>query len=173
MTQQPKTHWKKLFNPDYLGAYSFQPGEEKTLTISTVVTEIVTGPDGKKEECAVITWQEKDKPMILNATNAKTITKVLKSPHIDDWAGKRIVLGVEMVAAFGDRVEAIRVQKKQPEQIKIPACAKCGQIITATGEFTVKQIVAAGMNRFGTPVCMDCVQAAKEVQPEPEVKDAD
>lgn len=24
-----KTHWKKYTNPDYLGAYAFQPGEEK------------------------------------------------------------------------------------------------------------------------------------------------
>lgn len=23
-----KTHWKKLTNPDYLGAYAFDPGEE-------------------------------------------------------------------------------------------------------------------------------------------------
>ena len=71
--------------------------------------------------------------MILNSNQRQDDSQKCSNLHIDDWEGKRIVLGVEMVAAFGDRVEAIRVQKKQPEQIKTPACAKCGQIITATG----------------------------------------
>ena len=46
----PLTHWKKLDNPDYIGAYAFQPGEEKTLTIKNVRREVVVGAEGKKEE---------------------------------------------------------------------------------------------------------------------------
>ena len=35
---------------------------------------MVTGPDGKKEECTVVHFAEKEiKPLILNTTNAKTI----------------------------------------------------------------------------------------------------
>ena len=37
------THWKKLTNPDYLGAYAFDKGEEKTATIARVGREIVMG----------------------------------------------------------------------------------------------------------------------------------
>ena len=43
-----KTHWKKLHNPDYLGAYSLDPGKDKILTIKDVRNEIITGADGKK-----------------------------------------------------------------------------------------------------------------------------
>jgi len=44
MTQEKKlTHWKTLTNPDYIGAYDFQPKEERTLTIKSVANEIVTG----------------------------------------------------------------------------------------------------------------------------------
>ena len=72
-----KTHWKKLNNPDYLGAYALTPGQDLIATIKTVGKEIVTGPDGKKEECMVVHFMESNiKPLILNATNAKTIQKI-------------------------------------------------------------------------------------------------
>ena len=35
------THWKKLNNPDYLGAYAFQPGEEIIATIGSVGRETI------------------------------------------------------------------------------------------------------------------------------------
>ena len=77
-----KTHWKKWNNPDYLGAYAFQPGEEKTLTIKEVKREMVFNPSGSgKEECTVAYFEEDVKPLILNATNCKTITKVNKAAY--------------------------------------------------------------------------------------------
>ena len=89
---EQKTHWKKLTNPDYIGAYAFQPGEEKTVTISTVGVETVLGAEGRKEDCTVVRFEGDVKPLILNATNSKTIQKVLQSPYIEDWAGRSIQL---------------------------------------------------------------------------------
>ena len=34
-----KTHWKKLTNPDYLGAYAFEPKQEFIATIKYVAVE--------------------------------------------------------------------------------------------------------------------------------------
>ena len=113
MSEKRKTHWKETFNPDFIGAYAFQPGEEKTLTISRMTIDMVMGTDGREDECTILHWAEKVKPMVLNATNAKIISKLLGSPYIDDWIGKKVVLGVETVKAFGDLVEAVRVQDKQ------------------------------------------------------------
>ena len=42
------THWKKLTNPDYLGAYAFDPGEIKIVTISNVGMEVVQNQTGNK-----------------------------------------------------------------------------------------------------------------------------
>ena len=42
---------KKLENRDYIGSFEFQPGEKKTLTIAKVAREVITGMEGKKEEC--------------------------------------------------------------------------------------------------------------------------
>ena len=109
------THWKKLCNPDYLGAYFLDPGQELDLTIREVKNELVTGTDGKKETCIVAHFMEKDvKPMILNRTNCKAISKALGSSQIEDWTGGRIRIYVEMVRAFGETVEALRVRPKSP-----------------------------------------------------------
>jgi ribosomal protein L34E len=156
-----RTHWKSLQNNDYIGAYAFQPGEEKTVTISTVGVETVMGAEGRKEDCTVVHFAGDVKPLILNATNSKMIQKVLQTPYIEDWAGKSIVLGVETVAAFGDRVEAVRVRKKQAVAVATD-CADCGAAISGSGKFTAAQIAAAAQKRFGRALCLECVEQAKE-----------
>jgi hypothetical protein len=111
-----KTHWKKLHNPDYFGAYALEPGQELVVTIKSSGVEEVYGENGKKQDCHVIHFVERGvKPMVCNATNAKLITKVVGSPHIDDWVGKKIQLYATEVKAFGDVVEAIRVRPKAPK----------------------------------------------------------
>lgn len=113
-----KTHWKKLTNPDYIGAYALAPKEERNVQIVKVVREIVTGPEGKKEECTVAHLKG-EKPFILNTTNQKTISKILDSPYIEDWAGKWITLYTSKVKAFGDTVDALRVKPVAPV-VKLP-----------------------------------------------------
>lgn len=108
-----KTHWKKLTNPDYFGAYSLQQGEERVVEILSVSREQVTGADGKKDECTVA-FLKGEKPLILNKTNCKTISKVLKTPFIEEWVGTKIILYSEPVKAFGEVVDAIRVKNATP-----------------------------------------------------------
>ena len=110
MTNMEKTHWKKLTNPLYVGACDLQPNQEVTITIESVKKEMVTGAEGKKEECIVARFKDAKKPMILNKTNCKIITKNLKTPYIEEWTGKQITIYVSKVKAFGDVVEALRVK---------------------------------------------------------------
>lgn len=118
---ETKTHWKALTHPDYIGAYALMQGDkniELTVLIETVKRQNVKGADGKEEECTVA-YLKGHKPMILNATNQKAITKALSSPYIQDWAGKKITLYVAKVKAFGDTVDALRVRTEAPN-IKKP-----------------------------------------------------
>lgn len=115
-----KTHWKKLVNPHYIGAYSLEPGQDLIVTIETVVREQVNGPDGKKEECTVA-YLKGNKPFILNSTNSKTIAKVVGSSYIEDWAGKSITLYAAKIKAFGETVEALRVRPTAPAAPTKPA----------------------------------------------------
>ena len=103
-----KTHWKRLINPDYLGAYSLPEGQDLTVVIQSVGKEIVTGTGGKKDECTVAKIQG-NKPMILNNTNCKTIAK-LYGAYIEDWAGKPITLFASTTKLAGDTVECLRIR---------------------------------------------------------------
>ena len=113
------THWKKTFNPDFLGAHDFQPGEEITTVIEgfNEAQEIV-GSGGKKDVVTAL-FLKGYKPFILNRTNAKLISKALKSPYMEQWTGKAIQLYVQTgVKAFGDVVDAVRVRPVAPRTEK-------------------------------------------------------
>ena len=150
-----KTHWKKLTDPNYLGAYFFEGGKDITLTIKNVQLEKVTGTDGKKDDCVVCHFYENVKPMILNVTNMKMIAKLYNSDFIEDWVGKKICIGVERVAAFGTVVDALRVR----DSVR---CADCGQIITPVNNYTVMQLSAYTSTKYGRPLCSACATKAAE-----------
>ena len=119
MSNEIKHHWKLYHSPDYIGAYAFQPGEEKVLTIKSVGQEEIVGSNGQKESCMVVRFAEKDvKPLICNVTNAKTIEKVAGSGYIEDWYGLKIQLYVTEVNAFGSTVDAVRIRPKAPKVTK-------------------------------------------------------
>ena len=114
-----KTHWKKTFNPDYIGAYALEPGEERKVKIKNVVREDVVGQNGKKEECTVA-YLDNEKPLILNRTNCKIISKLYGTPYIEDWSGKEVILYATKVDAFGEEVEALRIRQRLPQPDKKP-----------------------------------------------------
>ncbi|MBC7510407.1 MAG: hypothetical protein H7320_16920 [Ferruginibacter sp.] len=108
------THWKQLQKNDYIGAYCFQPDEEKVFTIVSVSQKEIVGGDGKKSTCTIAELKE-DKPIVLNRTNQKRITKIAGSPYIQHWAGVRITVYVEKgIKAFGGIVDALRVRPNAP-----------------------------------------------------------
>ena len=110
------THWKKLINPDYLGAYSLDGLAELNVTIENVVREMVTGTGGKKEECTVA-YLKNQKPFIINRTNGKTITKALKTPYVEEWVGKSITLYATTTKVAGEEVECLRVRPVAPVEV--------------------------------------------------------
>lgn len=103
-----KTHWKRLINPLYLGAYSLPPGQDMTVRIKCVAREMVKGADGKEEECTVA-HMVNEKPMILNRTNSKSIAH-LYGPYIEDWAGKDITLFASKTKVAKEVVECLRIR---------------------------------------------------------------
>lgn len=149
---ETKTHWKKLNHPDYIGAYELMDGTENkelVVQIKKVSREMITGADGKKEECTVCHLQS-HKPMILNATNQKVMAKLFGSPYIEDWAGKKMTLYVARIKAFGDMVDALRVRPTAPVGTKetalpelSPTHPKWNDAIAAlkAGNTTIEKIV--------------------------------
>ena len=153
-----KTHWKKLTNPDYLGSYAFQPGEEKVVTIKEVKREVVFNPSGGgKEECTVAYFAEDVKPLILNSTNCKEITKLYGTPYIEDWAGRRIILKVKKISAFGEMVDAVRVGNTRPAEETV-TCENCGKPITPGAGMSAAAIIAASKEKYGMKLCLKCAK---------------
>ena len=139
------THWKKLQNPDYIGAYSLmETGTpvDLAVTIKSIAVQEVKGADGKKDMCTVAQL-EGQKPFIINATNAKTITKMYDTPFIEQWIGKRITLYVAKVKIAGDTVDALRIRPTKPALPELtPTHQKWAGALTAVqaGNTTIEAI---------------------------------
>ena len=169
-----KTHWKKMVNMDYLGTYSLEDGQDMTLTIDFVRQEVVTGNCGRKEQCMVAHFKENVKPMILNRTNAKTITKVCGSPYIEDWNGKRITLYADTTRFGGDIVECLRIRPYAPPAAKPVAehpkqtaterpdliCESCGKPIAPAYGKSAETVAEQTKAKYGKQLCAACAKEA-------------
>ena len=141
-----KTHFKKLKNPTYLGSWDLadENGKfiDKIVTLVDVKKEMVHDGNGGKEECVTATIKE-GKSLILNATNLKTIAKVFDSNFIEDWAGKKIVLTVKKIKAFGEFHDALRVLPQAPKKEELnpthPSWGAAKEAIK-NGKTTIEQI---------------------------------
>lgn len=165
------THWKKTMNPDYLGAWALQPGEEPILTIVSVATEKVIGSDGKKEDCTVMRYKGIGPgKMVLNVTNCKAIEKVTGTPHIEKWSGAQIQVYSERVKAFGDVVDALRIRPFAPKPAApIPKCSECGGEIKAAYGMTPAKLVEYTKSKFeGAILCAECAEKRIAAQSKPE-----
>ena len=171
------THWKLLTNPEYLGAYALEGDKKIIATIKKVGREMVTGPDGKKEECIVAHFVEDVKPMILNVTNCKVITKIYKTPYIEEWGGRKIEIRKENVRAFGDIVEALRITPTIPKVTvkdeKTYVCADCGATIKAVGNHSASELAQRSQDRFGKVLCVECGKKAAEDKTKEDVGEAE
>lgn len=136
-----KTHWKQLVNPDYIGAYALPNGEDLTVTIKSVAREVVTMAGGKKEECTVVQLLN-NKPLILNATNSKSIHR-LYGPYIEEWQGKQITLHASTTKFSGELVECLRIRPEVAKQKKEPITdERLKKAISAIqdGEYTIEKL---------------------------------
>lgn len=85
-------------------------GKTQTMTIKGFGFELVASERGEENKC-VLSFNETDKSMILNKTNAKELAKLF-GPETDEWVGKRVQLYTERVKAFGKVHNALRLREQ-------------------------------------------------------------
>ena len=73
-----------LMNSRYLKKDDFNP-RGTVVTINYLERQNVAPEDGPKEHKWVIFFDEMDRGLVLNATNATTIAEILASENTDDW----------------------------------------------------------------------------------------
>jgi hypothetical protein len=116
---ETNTHWKNLFEYDYLGSHNLLPGEELVCKITKIGKEEVAKKARKKGEAdkeilPILYFEGKVPKMVLNKTNATTISK-LYSPYTDRWIGKTVQIFATEVNAFGEKVSALRIRDFVPD----------------------------------------------------------
>lgn len=118
-----KTHYRKAFNSPYLSSADIT--EPTVLKIKRVRLE----PDKTKKRKDVFNtayFEEKEirpgetlKPMILNATNSRTMRNLSGSPFIEDWNDIYVTIYVDSNVRFGaDTVEGLRISTEPPKMQK-------------------------------------------------------
>ena len=119
MSEETKTHYRKAFDSPYLSSADIV--EPTVLNIKCVRLEA----DKTKKTKDVfntayfvereIRQGETLKPMILNATNSRTMKTLTGSPFIDDWNNIPVTIYVDNSVRFGkDTVEGLRISTEKP-----------------------------------------------------------
>ena len=159
---------------EFLGADDVDQNIEPVLTIKNLYRGKVTLSRGKEVK-NVLTFVEETvpgisevRPMIVNSTNRQTLKKLYGNVTASALEGKKIQLYIEHGVrnpSNGEITDGIRIRDKKPatngKPVQAPKCAGCGKPITALGNFTVEQIVAASKEKYGKALCVACGQKAR------------
>ena len=165
---------------EYMGAEDIDPETEPVLTIKNIYNGMVTLSRGKEKKDFIVFAEETVpgikivRPLIVNATNRKTLRKLYKTVTADSLEGKKVQLYLEHNVrdpSTGDKVDGIRIRNRIPvQQSTAPVmCADCGQQITAVGTYSAYDIAQINEKRFGRKLCAACSKKLAE-QPKEEPK---
>lgn len=121
-----KHHYRNVFKSDHLGSADLEDlteqGTKLIFTIKEVKQEKQAKVAGKKIDANIAYFMENIKPLVLNATNSKTVKSFAKtkehpngSPFVEDWKNIVIELYVdENVQMKGEKTQGVRIRPIQP-----------------------------------------------------------
>jgi len=127
MSNENKTHYRKVFKSDHLGVADLEDLTESNVplvfTIKCVKQEMGVRVAGKKGNFNIAYFNEGIKPLVLNATNSKTMKSLSGgSAFVEDWRNITVGLYIDPSASFagevtgGVRINPNPVQKRQELQ---------------------------------------------------------
>jgi DNA-directed RNA polymerase subunit RPC12/RpoP len=163
---------------EYLGVEDIEPGTEPVLTIKNLYNGMITLARGK-ERHDVIAFAEESvpgsikqvRPLVVNATNRKTLRKLYKSVTAETLVGKKIKLYIDPTVrnpSTGEKDGGIRIKDKIPTSTATAPteykCADCGNVITGIGDYSAEQVAKMNFSRFGKQICGACSTKLKEAQ---------
>lgn len=123
--EKKQTHYRKVMKSDHLGSADVEEfiEEKKSLifTIKHVKQEYNVTVAGRKGNFNIAYFKEAIKPLVLNATNAKTVRSFVKdrSPFVENWNDIVVKLYIDhSVKMKGEIVGGVRIEKVQPKTTK-------------------------------------------------------
>ena len=114
-----KTHYRKVMKSDHLGIADLEDliDAKKSLvfTIKEVKQQLGVSVAGKKIDANIAYFVEPIKPLVLNATNSKQVSRFSGSPFVEDWTNIMIELYIEeTVRMKGEVVGGVRISPIKP-----------------------------------------------------------
>jgi hypothetical protein len=127
-----KTHYRKVFKSDHLGVADLEEyleeGKKLVFTVTHVKQYFYDPSDrktgivvaGKRIGANIAFFKESIKPLVLNATNSKTMKGFNNnSPYVEEWANTMIQLYIDPnVKMKGDVVGGVRISPTRPSTAK-------------------------------------------------------
>ena len=156
---------------EYLGAEDIAPGAEPVLTIEGIWYGEVTLQRGREKK-DVMSFVEKAvpgitnvRPLIVNATNRRTLKKLFGSVQAKALTGKKIQLYIDHRVRDpqdGSLTDGVRIRPFAPREAAL-LCEGCGGRIEPQSGMTSEQIAARTKRRYGRTLCAACAtkEAAK------------
>lgn len=165
---------------EYLGAEDIDPGTEPILTIDGIWNGMVTLQRGKENK-DVMTFSEKTtnglkhvRPLIVNATNRKTLKKLFGAVTAEALIGKKIQLYIDPRVRDpqdGSMRDGIRIRPTAPKIASIK-CTVCKRNITPSNGMTPEQVAAYTSKKYGVVMCAECAAKEAKKQSEPAPKES-
>jgi hypothetical protein len=121
MSSTQKTHFRKAFDSPYLGSADVVDHIELTVRYVRLEADKTKKTKDKFNTAYFVQKEirpgEPLKPMILNATNSKTMRALAGSPFIDDWQNINVLIYVDSNVRFGkETTEGLRISPNAPEK---------------------------------------------------------
>ncbi len=118
-----KTHYRKVFKSDHLGCADIEDfieaGSNLIFTIKHVKQEIGVRVAGRKINANIAYFVEKIKPLVLNATNSKTVKNLTCSSFVEDWNNLTVQLYIDPTASLkGEIVGGVRINPRPVQMEK-------------------------------------------------------
>jgi hypothetical protein len=124
--------YRSMFERLYLGSWDLQ-GRDWVLQISKVVAATLTAPGGRTSKKPVVFFEQTDKGLALNKTNAKTIAAMYGN-NTDEWVGELVTVYPTQTSFGAETVEAIRIRPTKPKTGAKPTGVKSQPVDPAIRE---------------------------------------
>jgi hypothetical protein len=90
------------------------------VTVKAIFQENVAKEGAPEELKWCMSFEETDKPMVLNSTNGQILAAISKSEETDAWPGHKIVLYEDPTVSYGGKlVGGIRIRAPRGQAAKV------------------------------------------------------
>lgn len=150
--------YRQYMDKNYFGSWDIE-GAELDVTIDHAEKNDVQNDRGTEKKL-VVHLKGGYKPLIVNATNGESISKVAGSTKVENWKGVKITLYKEHGKWFGKEADAVRVRPYAPKEDYI--CEACGKAITSANGKPPKWIAQYTKEQYQMQLCASCAAKLKK-----------